>query len=139
MRKLWLAACEMPSIHACFRWFASVMRLRNSCLKRNAPSRQATRPKTTAQSKRSSGNWRPLTATSSERGQRFLLCRVTTDHRYSVYVYDTDTTLCWRCDFSSQLERNTYVNHLRTGQPSAWPQALVIQHYVGPRHEHELY
>lgn len=139
MRKPRLSACEMPSIHACFRWFASVMRLRNSSSRRNAPSAQAALRRTADQSRQSSGSWRPLTATSSDRGKRFLLCRVATDHLSSVYVYDTDTTLCWRCDFSSQLERNTYINNLRTGQPSAWPQALVLQHYVGPRHEHELY
>ena len=129
----------MPSIRACFRWFASVMQLQSCSLKRNAPSKQAALPKTAAPSRRSGGSWRPLTANSSALGKRYLLRRTATDHLFSIYVYDTRTTLCWRCDFSSQLERNTYVNNLRAGEPSAWPTALILQSYSQVRSEHELY
>jgi hypothetical protein len=80
-----------------------------------------------------------LTASSDAPGKRYLLRRAATNHHFSVYVYDTRTTLCWRCDFSSQLERNTYVNNLRSGEPSAWPAALVLQSYSQERLEHELY
>lgn len=119
----------MPSIGACFRWFASVMRPQNSSKRPNARSLQAAPPRTATPSRRSSGNWRPLTANSNDPGKRYLLRRAASDHHFSVYVYDTRTTLCWRCDFSSQLERNTYINNLRAGEPSAWPAALVLQSY----------
>lgn len=129
----------MPSIRACFRWFASAMQLQNSSQKQSEPSRTDAPLRTVAPSRRSSGNWRPLTATSHVHGRRYLLRRAATNHHFSVYVYDTRTTLCWRCDFSSQLERNTYVNNLRAGEPSAWPAALVLQSYSQERLEHELY
>lgn len=129
----------MPLINACFRWFASAMRLQSSSQKPNAPSAPVAPPRIAAPSRRSSGNWRPLTASSDAPGKRYLLRRAATNHHFSVYVYDTRTTLCWRCDFSSQLERNTYVNNLRSGEPSAWPAALVLQSYSQERLEHELY
>jgi len=115
------------------------MRLQNSSQKQSVPSRQAALLRIDAPSRRSSGNWRPLSANSNARGKRYLLRRAATDHHFSVYVYDTRTTLCWRCDFSSQLERNTYVNNLRAGEPSAWPTALILQSYSQVRSEHELY
>lgn len=128
----------MPLINACFRWFAFAMRRPNSSQKRSVPSTQAAPPRTDVPSRRSSGNWRPLSATSSDPARRYLLQRAVTDHHFSVYVYDTRTTLCWRCDFSSQLERNTYINNLRAGEPSAWPAALILQSYYQVQHEHEL-
>lgn len=128
----------MPLITACFRWFASAMRLQSSSRKRSVPSAQAARPRTNAPSERSSGNWRPLSASSSDPARRYLLQRAVTDHHFSVYVYDTRTTLCWRCDFRSQLERNTYINNLRAGKPSAWPAALILQSYYQVQPEHEL-
>ena len=128
----------MPSIRACFRWFASAMQLQNSSQRQSEPSRPDAPLRTVAPSRRSSGNWRRLTATSHAHGRRYLLRRAATNHHFSVYVYDTRTTLCWRCDFSSQLERNTYVNNLRAGEPSAWPAALVLQSYSQERLQHEL-
>lgn len=128
----------MPLISACFRWFASVMQRQNSSPRHNAPSPQGAPPRTAVPSRRSSGNWRPLTANSNALGKRYLLRRAATSHHFSVYVYDTRTTLCWRCDFSSQLERNTYVNNLRAGEPSAWPAALILQSYNQGQLEHEL-
>lgn len=129
----------MPSIRACFRWFAFVMRLPSSSQKHSALSKQVAPPRIATPSRRSSGNWRPLTANSNALGKRYLLRRAATSHHFSVYVYDTRTTLCWRCDFSSQLERNTYVNNLRSGEPSAWPAALILQSYSQARSEYELY
>ena len=139
MRKPRHSACQMPLIKACFRWFASAMRLQSCFQKPSAPLRLAAPPKTVALSRRSSGNWRPLTANSNALGKRYLLRRAATNHHFSVYVYDTRTTLCWRCDFSSQLERNTYVNNLRSGEPSSWPAAIVLQSYCQAHSEHELY
>ena len=80
-----------------------------------------------------------MTANSNAHGKRYLLRRAATNHHFSVYVYDTRTTLCWRCDFSSQLERNTYINNLRAGEPSAWPAALILQSYYQAQHAHGLY
>lgn len=128
----------MPLINACFRWFASAMRLQSSSQKPSAPSAQVALPRTDAPSRRSGASWRPLSASSSDPARRFLLQRALTDQHFSVYVYDTRTTLCWRCDFRSQLERNTYINNLRAGEPSAWPAALILQSYYQAQPEHEL-
>lgn len=125
IRKPWHAPCEMLSIRACCRWFASAMRRLSSLLRLSALSRRAARRRTASPSGLSSGNWRRLTSTSTDPGRRYLLRHATTDLAFSVFIYDTFTTLCWRCDFRTQLERNTYIQNLRSGQPSAWPQALI--------------
>lgn len=126
MRKPCHTPCEMPSIRACCHWFASVMRRLSSLLRLRRRSRPEADPRTGAPFRPSSGNWRRLTATSHAPGRRFLLRHATTETTFSVLIYDTRTSLCWRCDFRTQYERNTYLNNLRAGSPSAWPQALVL-------------
>lgn len=125
MRKPRHTPCEMPSIRACCRWFASEMRRLSSLLRLSARSRQAAAHRTASPFKPSGGSWRRLTATSHAPGRHYLLLRAIRDNTFFVFIYDTRTSLCWRCDFRTQHERNTYIQNLRSGQPSAWPQALV--------------
>lgn len=107
------------------RWFACGMRLLSSWRTPSAPSSAATPTRTATPSDDSASNWRPLTVNSSAPGHRYLVRRTTSTHRLSAYVYDLRTGFTWRSDFSSQRQRNRYLNQLRRGYTDHWPSAVV--------------
>lgn len=117
--------CEMISIFGSALWLLSVMQRLSSWRKRVLPSSQAALPRTATQLPVLSGSWRPLTSNSNGRGNRYLVRRAASSNTYSIYVFDLRTSLTWRCDFFSQLERNTYLNDLRAGGTKTWPSILV--------------
>lgn len=107
------------------RWFACGMRLLSSWRMPSDPCRGATPTKTATPSDDCAGSWRLLTANCSAPGSRYLVRRTTNTHRLSVYIYDLRTSLIWRCDFSSQRERNRYLGQLRRGYTDHRPAAVL--------------
>ncbi|MGA1785042.1 MAG: hypothetical protein ACO39R_06650 [Pontimonas sp.] len=115
----------MISIFGSALWLLSVMQRLSSWTKRALRSSQVAPLKTATQSPALSGSWRHLTSNSSGRGSRYLVRHAASSNTYAIYVYDLRTSLTWRCDFFSQLERNTYLNDLRAGGTQTWPSILV--------------
>lgn len=115
----------MTSIFGSTLWLLSVLQRLSSWRKPARDSALAPSPRTGTALLASSGNWRPLTSTSSGPGARYLVRRTADTNLYSIYIRDTRTTLTWRCDFYTQHERNTYLNQLRSGTADLVPQILV--------------
>lgn len=117
----------MTSIGAWARWFVFAMPRQNSSPTPKPISGAATQPQATAApSAPSLGSWRPLTASSRPHGNRYLVRRGVHSPRFTLHVYDLRTGLAWRCTFSSQYERNAYLNQLRAGATTACPDFLCV-------------
>jgi hypothetical protein len=65
-----------------------------------------------------------LTASSRPQGNRYLVRRGVHSPRFTLHIYDLRTCLCWCCTFTSQYDRNAYLNQLRAGATTTCPDLL---------------